>query len=193
MFRGPRLPDLSETAPFFYRGLALLACRFPAHDSYRITAAQVAAPLALAALALVGVYVPAVCFASHRHPHLLPHVLFSVVALFAYTNLTIAVAVYEPAAAHLCALLFALHVLHAVRVSLTSRDALAPRDLMPGQTAARTLLRATELGVLGTTWFLAPTLSAGYDSILYCTLAPEPVGLVLNVLLAPLAWWSPAR
>jgi hypothetical protein len=100
--------------------------------------------------------------------------------------------VLEPAVAHLCALLFALHLLHAVRASLTARGALAPRDLMPGQTAARHLLQVTELGVLGTTWFLAPTLSAGYEVILYCTLAPEPAGLLLNVLLAPLSWWRPA-
>jgi hypothetical protein len=182
------LPDLARPAPFAYRAGALAACRFPAHAAYRLSAAQVAAPLALAGVSLLAVYVPAVLLGAHRHPLLLPHALAAIVAWFAFANAALLAAAHEPAVAHLAALLLALHLLHAVRAALTPRDALAPRDIMPGQAAAAALLRATELAALGAAWFLAPVLAASPEAVLYALLAPEPLGAALNLLLAPLAW-----
>lgn len=182
------LPDFSRPAPYAYRAGALAACRFPAHAAYRLSTAQVAAPLALAGVSLLAVYVPAVLLGAHRHPNLLPHALAAIVAWFACANLALLVAAHEPAVAHLAALLLSLHLLHAVRTALTPRDALAPRDLMPGQAAAAMLLRATEITALGASWFLAPVLSASHEAVLYALLVPEPLGAALNLVLAPLAW-----
>lgn len=171
------LPDFRGPPPVFLRGLALLACFFPAHQSYQVTKAQIASPLAVAALALVGAYTPAVLLSRNRHPLLVRHAILSAVCFFVYANLVIAATAWEPGAAHFAALLSSLHLLHNVHVSLSGGQ-----DLMWGQDAVCVWLQLSELGLLLSAWFMAPILSVKLDIVFYCTMVPEAVGYVLSPL-----------